>query len=318
MSQSRPAPTPFDDDADTAGTNEDHDETVPRPPLPVCCAPEAFRLMSRQVGRLESSGSLLDAAAAIALHGTGHGDPDLLDRRVQSIADDVRSRCRSRDPVARLAHLHAHLFDDLGFRGGGTGGPGDPLPYGHPSHSYLPAVLDSRRGLPITLSLLYRLVAERVGLRAWGVGLPGHFVAGVRIGDDDLTVDPFHRGRLLDGDDVRLILARTVGQNPDDLDAVALEALLRPTSGLSWVTRILHNLLHTYGTAGRFSDVAAMLEFQVLLWPDQTQLRRDLGLVLARAGRTAVAAAWLESYLDAGPDDPQADDLVDLVRSLRE
>ena len=301
-------------DADAAGLNG-------RPPLPACCDPEAFRLMRRQVGRIESSGALLNAAAAISLHSTGHGDPDQLDARLQSLADDVRARCRSRDAQARLAHLHALLFDDLGFRGGGTDtdrkGKAKGLPYGHPSHSFLPAVLDSRRGLPIALSLVYRLVAERVGLRAWGVGLPGHFVAGVEVDGQSLTVDPFHGGRLLDGDDVRGVVARATGHDAADLDGPMLDALLRPTPHVHWVTRMIQNLLPPFNAAGRFRDVAAMLELQMLLWPGQTQLRRDLGLVLARAGLPGEAVAWLDSYLEEEPGDPQADDLADLVRVLR-
>ena len=56
---------------------------------------------------------------------------------------------------------------------------GNTEDYYNPANSYLPTVLETKRGLPITLSLVYRLVAERVGLRSWGVGLPGHFVVAV-------------------------------------------------------------------------------------------------------------------------------------------
>jgi regulator of sirC expression with transglutaminase-like and TPR domain len=59
-----------------------------------------------------------------------------------------------------------------------------------------------------------------------------------------------------------------------------------------------------------------MLEMQMLLWPDETQLQRDLALVLARCGLSQPARQWLGSYLKANPDDPQNRDLRQLLEVL--
>ena len=61
------------------------------------------------------------------------------------------------------------LFTTKGFHGS----RGD---YYNRSNSYLSEVIDDREGLPITLSVLYLHVASKLGLKAEGVGLPGHFV----------------------------------------------------------------------------------------------------------------------------------------------
>ena len=62
----------------------------------------------------------------------------------------------------------------------------------------------SKKGLPITLSLIYKIVADRLGLRAWGVGLPGHFLVGVESDGAKMLVDPFAGGRMLTADEAQI------------------------------------------------------------------------------------------------------------------
>jgi len=94
------------------------------------------------------------------------------------------------------------------------------------------------------------------------------------------------------------------------------EELLQPVSNKHWLTRILQNLLNTFGSAGMYADVAAMLEMEMILWPDQDRLQRDLALVLARIGMAEPASAWLQHYLKNNPDDPQKTDLRQLLQVL--
>src|SRR5206468_6452152 len=102
-----------------------------------------------------------------------------------------RSRVRGGQPQALLVHLHEYLFTELGFAG-------NIEDYYNPYNSYLPSVLATKRGLPITLSLVYKIVAERLGLRAWGVGLPGHFLIGVECEPGNkMLVDTFASGRII-------------------------------------------------------------------------------------------------------------------------
>ena len=91
---------------------------------------------------------------------------------------------------------------------------------------------------------------------------------------------------------------------------------LRPVTHRHWITRLIQNLLQSYTASGRYVDVAAMLELELLLWPDQCHLQRDLGLVLARLGQQRQAAGWLSRYLDQRPDDPQRSDLEELLGVL--
>src|SRR5438105_11705921 len=125
-------------------------ETPMSTKLPLCCSPKAFDLLTRQVPAISSPDALLHGAVAIAMHQIEDVDVSAVDATIQDFADTVRGRVRGSQPQALLAHLHDFLFDEMGFRG-------NTEDYYNPSNSYLPAVLQMRRGLPITLSLLYKL-----------------------------------------------------------------------------------------------------------------------------------------------------------------
>jgi regulator of sirC expression with transglutaminase-like and TPR domain len=238
------------------------------------------------------------------MHQLDSVDPAHVDATIQSYADTVRARVRGRQPQALLAHLHDVLFDEQNFHG-------NTDDYYAPANSYLPSVLETKTGLPITLSLVYKLVAERLGVRCWGVGLPGHFLTGIQIDDAVMLIDPFCAGRMLTAAEAHDRLREVLGPDVEWSDE-----LLQPVSNKHWLTRILQNLLNTFGSAGMYADVAAMLEMEMILWPDQDRLQRDLALVLARIGMAEPASAWLQHYLKNNPDDPQKTDLRQLLQVL--
>src|SRR5271170_663187 len=228
---------------------------VMMPTAPLCCAPEAFALLARQLPIIDSSDALLNGAIAIAMHQVDGATVADVDAQLQGYADTVRSRVRGSQPQALLAHLHEVLFDEEGFNG-------NSADYYNPLNSYLPAVLQTKRGLPITLSLVYKIVAERLGLRVWGVALPGHFLVGLETQDTRTLVDPFSGGRLLSEEEARDRLMQMFGPEAEWSDE-----MLQPASNRHWLTRMLQNLLNVFGTSNQYSEMAAVLEMEMLLWP---------------------------------------------------
>lgn len=101
-------------------------------------------------------------------------------------------------------------------------------------NSLLPCVIDTRMGIPITLTILYRMVAARAGMRVDGLNLPGHFIA--RHGE--VLFDPFHRGRILTRADCEEILTRqNLKLRGSHLEAATPRQIL---------VRVLANLLYVY------------------------------------------------------------------------
>jgi len=233
--------------------------------MPAYCHPAAFADFSRQVLQIDTTSGLFRAAFAIARHEQPAADVAQAEATIAELAETVRRRVHSENIDARLAHLHDVLFDVVGF----TGNVDD---YYNPANSYLPDVLRTRRGLPITLTLLYKCVAERVGLIVRGINSPGHFIAAVSSADSmrpnaDVStsprwmyVDPFYRGELLNAGDVCRRIAETTGLVADDPRKWLAVATHR-----QWLSRMLNNLQAVFAHAGRERDLYAMQELQDLL-----------------------------------------------------
>jgi len=105
-------------------------------------------------------------------------------------------------------------------------------------NSLLPSVIETRMGIPITLTLLYIMVARRAGIKVDGINLPGHFIA--RHGE--VLFDPFHKGRILTKADCEEILTRqNLKLRASHLDAASPRQIL---------LRVLANLLYVYDLRG--------------------------------------------------------------------
>jgi regulator of sirC expression with transglutaminase-like and TPR domain len=153
---------------------------------PAYCRAGAFRAFRAAVSECDSPTGLFRAGWAIALHEKPEAELAAGETALDNLADTVRRRVRSRSPEAMLAHLHDVMFDVIGFRG-------NTEDYYNPANSYLPDVLRTRRGLPITLALVYRRVAAGLDIVVHGVNAPGHFLVEVEGGGtaSSMYVDPF-------------------------------------------------------------------------------------------------------------------------------
>jgi regulator of sirC expression with transglutaminase-like and TPR domain len=217
------------------------------------CRPEAFRLFAEGIQHLETTRGLVQAALAISLHALDDTDLAKVEQRLDALAERVRVRTGSQREEALLAHLHHVLFDEEGFLG-------ERANYYNPLNSYLPAVLESRRGNPITLSLIYKAVGERVGLTIEGVNSPGHFLVRVRDSRGWLLIDPYHQGRSLTDREAAALIDQVFSQPPGrdyNLD--------EPATHSQWIERMLANLFHTFAAYGCRADQAAMVELHAVL-----------------------------------------------------
>ena len=220
---------------------------------PTVCRPQAYRLFAEQLPIIETTAGLLNAAIAISMHALDDVEPQAIDEELQDLALRVSSRVRSQSSDAMLAHLHDVLFDEVGFQGNSED-------YYNPLNSYLSAVLELKRGIPISLSLIYKVVGERVGLDIEGVNSPGHFVCRVMTAAGWMIVDPYVGGGVLTAEEafarMEHVTGRAVPRTPE---------YLGPATHAQWLSRMLVNLQHIFATNERRSDLAAMSELQSLL-----------------------------------------------------
>jgi regulator of sirC expression with transglutaminase-like and TPR domain len=249
--------------------------------------------------------------AAVALHLARDEYPDLdvpaYLARLAALADDLRPRLGG-SLARRAVELTHFLFREQAFAGNADG-------YYDPRNSYLNDVLDRKLGIPITLSVVAAAVGGRSGLTVAGVGLPGHFIAKVVDGDEEVWFDPFNGGQFLDPAGCEELVTAVTGQ-PFTLTPDATAAT---PPGLI-VVRMLNNLKAVYLKDGDFARAARVMERLVQLDPDDPVQRRDLGVSLVHAGRPGRAIDHLRLYLDRTPAAADAatvrDFLNDAVRSV--
>lgn len=109
--------------------------------------------------------------------------------------------------------------------------------YYDPDNSFLNRVLDTRRGIPISLSILWMEVGRRAGIEVVGVGLPGHFV----VYAAGQMIDPFHYGEAIGFDEAASLVAAALGGQPR-LD----RSWLSPVETPDVIRRLLNNLEAIY------------------------------------------------------------------------
>jgi len=221
---------------------------------PVVCRPKAYWLFAQQLPHLSTTEGLWKAASALSMHALEQCELQEVDQRFEALAAQVRRGARSGRQLATLTHLHHVLFDLEGFSGNFDD-------YTLPSNSYLPAVLESRRGLPVILALIYKVVAERVGLHVEGINSPGHFLTRIQVDGKWHLIDPFFHGQLLTPDEALARVSELTSRQVSGIDRY-----LPPATHPQWLARILNNLLNVFETKGLQNDQAAMLELQKLLW----------------------------------------------------
>lgn len=217
------------------------------------CRRPAYDLFVAQLLSLEQTDSLVRAAVAASMHELDDADAEPVLATLDEIAAEVRGRVQSRSASALIARLHQVLFDEYGF----TGNVDD---YYNPHNSYLSKVLATRRGIPVTLSLVYKSVAQRVGLAVRGINAPAHFLTATEVDGQWMIVDPFDGGRMLTREEV---LKKVEMVSPTGVD-LEEDSLATATHG-QWLARIIRNLVHVFGQQSREADSLAMQELLALV-----------------------------------------------------
>ncbi len=199
-------------------------------------------------------------------------------------------------------HTHAeqaetladYLFTHLEFQG-------NQREYDDPRNSYLNEVLERRVGIPISLSVIYLALAERLSLPAQGIGLPGHFIVSVQNTAGSVYLDPFHGGTRLSLQDCAQLVHQTTGYS-----GALQEEWLQPVAPQAILTRMLNNLRLIYLQNQEWPHARSVVEHLRLLQPEMPELLRDLGVIYHREGSLRQAVRYYQAYLRKAPQAPDA------------
>jgi regulator of sirC expression with transglutaminase-like and TPR domain len=274
-------------------------------------APTALEYFSTLVAD-DASLSLLEAAVAIAQDEYPQLDTQSVLAEIDTLAERLKRRIPADAvPVQRLRWLNRYFFQELGFAG-------NVNDYYDARNSYLNAVLETRRGIPITLSVLYIELATQIGLTARGVSFPGHFLVKLKMPQGEVVIDPF-TGQSLSREELdELLVPYRKRQGLEGDFEVPLGLFLQAAPARDVLARMLRNLKEIHRSAEDWPRLLAVLERLVVLLPLEWQERRDRGLASAEIGLVEHAARDLADYLQHVPQAEDRGAIDERLRSLRD
>ncbi|UCH16381.1 MAG: tetratricopeptide repeat protein [Burkholderiales bacterium] len=261
----------------------------------------------------DSSLALTEAAVSIAQDEYPQLDTQTVLAEIDALAATLKRRIPAdAPPVQKLRWLNHYFFHELAFAG-------NVNDYYTADNSYLHRVLATRRGIPITLAVIYIELAAQDGLEARGVSFPGHFLVKLRLQSalhqGEVVIDPF-TGQSLSREDLdeRLAPFRRRQGLLGDYEA-PLGLFLQSATPREVLARMLRNLKEIHRSAEDWPRLLQVLDRLIVLLPQAWEERRDRALARAEVGDCASAVADLAAYLEHRPN---ADDHAALTERLRE
>lgn len=258
---------------------------------------------------------LTEAAIAVAHHAYPDLDVQSVLDEIDLMAEKLKERISGEtSQLQRLQHLKHYFFRELGF------GP-NQNDYYDPKNSYLHSVLDTRRGIPISLAILLIELGSQLELNIRGISFPNHFLVRISLPQGEVVMDPL-TGASLSKTELQAMLDPYLdAQGYRGELALPLSAFLRTSSPREILSRYLRNLKAVYSHQDRWERLLGVQERLVILLPDSLEEIRDRGLALAQLDYTRPAMEDMLKYLQAMPEAEDADEirsqLAELERNTR-
>ena len=191
--------------------------------------------------------------------------------RLAAIRQDIWLELNDHLTSFEKVRIFNHIFFQVhGFKG-------NKRNYHAPQNSYLNEVLDGRKGNPLSLSIIYQVIAEDLDLPLRGVNLPNHFVlayldeesmGGSATGDERNNVlfyiNPFSQGDILGKNEIDEFLRK--------LNIEPRASFYTPCTNISIIRRQLNNLAHSYAKLGDRERAADMEALREVLAPFDEQV----------------------------------------------
>jgi regulator of sirC expression with transglutaminase-like and TPR domain len=248
---------------------------------------------------------LLEAAAAIAQD----EEPTLDIHAVLATCDALMVRLKRRlkrdaEPIQQLTALNQFFYQELGFSGNANN-------FYAPENSYLNEVFRTRRGIPISIAVIWLELARGLGLQADGVSFPGHFLVKVTLPEGLVVLDPLTGQSLgLERLSEQLLPFRNRSEDGEDADT-PLGLYLQPATPRDILIRMLRNLKEIFSSQTDWPRLKCVLDRLIVLNPDALYEIRDRGLACIEMGLNEQARDDLNVYVSQANS---ASD-VDLIRA---
>lgn len=205
-------------------------------------------------------------------------------------ADEIRQEIYSLHSPTSQAEFLGEIL------GGRHGLHGDSSAFNAAEGSFLNCVINTGRGIPISLSIAYIAVARRAGIDLQGVAAPAHFLTRMETIEGPVFLDAYTPGRCLEYD-------RCLDwvQSIADISRREAKSGLKSVSHRTIITRMLNNLKVLYVEQENWTHALKIQNRLLMLQPAEYETRRDLALISLKAGKPGDALGLLRRLLSSAP-----------------
>lgn len=217
-----------------------------------------------------STADILDASFLVARHAYPALDSEQYEETLSQWSEQLKGRLENIEAhLDRITVLNKFIYQDLGFTGNYDN-------YYDAKNSLINDVIDRRKGIPLTLSIVYMELANRVGITLEGTSFPGHFLVKLTLQEGLVVLDPYNHGISLDEDDLKQILKNSQLKPTEDL----IKKSLRSPTPREAVVRMLRNLKIVYMKTGEKESALEILNLMLTLEPELMEELRERGMLL--------------------------------------
>lgn len=255
---------------------------------------------------------LFEAALCIAQDAEPGLDLSVPQIQIDVLAERLKRRLSSdASDIQKLRLLNHFFYFELGFSG-------NINDYYHPDNSYIHRVIATRRGIPISLAVVYMELAQQIGLDVKGISFPGHFLMKLSVPSGEIILDPLN-GSSLSREELEERLEPYLFQSIKNnaLTHIPLGAYLQAAEPREILVRMLRNLKSLFVEKADWRRLLEVQQRLLILLPNDSVETRDRGLAYAKLQCPKPALEDLEAYLAQHPYAPDNETIRHTVSKMR-
>ncbi len=188
---------------------------------------------------------------------------------------------------------------------------GDIETYDRLDNADIMSVIDRRKGLPVTLSILYLSVARSLGWEIQALNFPAHVFLRIETQGERLIFDPFEDAKIMEAHDLREKLKMLVGER-----AELSSHYYTPMSNRDILIRLQNNIKTRLISGEDFTAALQRIDIMRLIVPEEPRLLFEAGVLNARIGQRKKAIKLIYEYIESVESQGEKDEALLLLKEL--
>ena len=273
---------------------------------------EALQYLRRIGGREDEDIDLGEAALALGLIFLPGLNIDRYRQHLSKLSEQLgeefqlQLRLKKKDTLLLRVQVLRHIIHEMqGYRG-------DEKNYDDVQNANFIRVIERRRGLPVSLGVLYIILARKMDWACEGLNFPGHFIVRMEKDGELIILDPFKEGREMNAASLRQMLKSIAGKN-----AELSHNFYDVVSNREILLRLENNLKKRLIDSEDYSSAIIAAEAIEAFFPQEYRTWLDKGVLYAKLGKNSQAIAALEAYIEKTPHAQEKQQALLLLQQIK-